>query len=466
MGQRLFPELQGWALTLTLCLASVVVGGTSSVVVGGTAPYSPNWESLDARPLPAWFDEAKVGVFLHWGIFSVPSFGSEWFWWHWQGDRTPEYVDFMKRNYPPDFQYADFAPQFRAEFFDAGEWADLFLAAGVKYVVLTAKHHEGFTNWPSNFSWNWNSMDVGPRRDLVGELAAAVRKRGIHFGLYHSLYEWFHPLYLKDKESGFKTQSFVMQKTMPELYEIVNKYEPEVIWSDGDWEAPDTYWNSTGFLAWLYNDSPVKDTVVVNDRWGAGTSCRHGGFYNCADKFAPGTLQRHKWEMCTSVDTRSWGYRRNMRATDLLSGRDIVAGLLETVSCGGNYLLNVGPSREGWVAPVFQRSLLALGEWLRVNGEAVYGSRPWRAQNDSSTPGVWYTQKGGAVYAGVLTWPKDNVLVLASVKATPDTQVSLLGYPDDLKWSSKGALEVWLPPVAPSAGPSALAWVLRLLNVE
>ncbi len=218
--------------------------------------YTPDWNSLDTRPLPQWYDDAKVGIFIHWGIFSVPSFYSEWFWNDWQHNPpVQEVVDFMKKNYPPNFTYADFAKEFRAEFFDPNEWADIFEASGAKYVVLTSKHHEGYCMWPSANSWNWNSMTVGPNRDLVGDLANAIRNRtSLRFGLYHSLFEWFNPLYLDDKNSGFKTQSFVDLKTMPELYDIVNNYKPEVIWSDGDWETTDAYWKSTEFLAWLYND--------------------------------------------------------------------------------------------------------------------------------------------------------------------------------------------------------------------
>jgi alpha-L-fucosidase len=161
----------------------------------------------------------------------------------------------MQKSYPPDFTYADFANDFRAEFFNATQWAELFQASGAKYIVLTSKHHEGYCLWPSSNSWNWNSMTVGPNRDLVDELATAIRNTtDLRFGLYHSLYEWFNPLYLDDKSSGFKTKNFVEMKTMPELYDLVNKYHPEVIWSDGEWEATDDYWNSTDFIAWLYND--------------------------------------------------------------------------------------------------------------------------------------------------------------------------------------------------------------------
>ncbi|XP_009076383.1 PREDICTED: tissue alpha-L-fucosidase, partial [Acanthisitta chloris] len=257
------------------------------------------------------------------------------------------------------------------------------------YVVLTTKHHEGFTNWGSPVSWNWNSVDTGPHRDLVGELGQALRESNLRYGLYHSLMEWFHPLYLADKQSGFKTHNFVLKKTMPELYDLVLKYKPDLIWSDGDWEAPDSYWNSTSFLAWLYNDSPVKDTVVVNDRWCNNCSCHHGGYYNCADKYKPGTLPAHKWEMCSSIDKLSWGYRSNMSIAEVMDEASIIEELVQTVSLGGNYLLNVGPTKEGVIAPIFQERLLALGRWLDTNGEAIYESKPWRVQVETSPDTVW-----------------------------------------------------------------------------
>uniref|UniRef100_U3ICU5 alpha-L-fucosidase n=1 Tax=Anas platyrhynchos platyrhynchos TaxID=8840 RepID=U3ICU5_ANAPP len=385
--------------------------------------YSPDWGSLDARPLPAWFDRAKVGVFVHWGVFSVPAWGSEWFWWHWRGEHRADYERFVRQRYPPRTDYADFAPHFTAHDFQPRRWARLFQRAGARYVVLTTKHHEGFTNWGSPVSWNWNSVDTGPHRDLVGELGQALRESNIRYGLYHSLLEWFNPLYIADKESGFKTQNFVLKKTMPELYDLVLKYKPDLIWSDGDWEAPDSYWNSTSFLAWLYNDSPVKDTVVVNDRWCNNCSCHHGGYYNCADKYKPGSLPAHKWEMCSSIDKLSWGYRSNMHIDELMDEASIIEELVKTVSFGGNYLLNVGPTKEGVIPPIFEERLLALGRWLDTNGEAIYESKPWRVQvEDTGT--VWYTSKGPVVYAIFLVWPQDNVLQLSSPTPSPATQIS------------------------------------------
>jgi len=375
----------------------------------------------------------------------------------------------MKNNYPPSFTYADFAPMFHAEFFNPDYWADLFKAAGARYVVLTSKHHEGFTNWPSKVSWNWNSMEVGPKRDLVGDLANSIRNRtDIHFGLYHSMFEWYHPLYLQDKAAGYKTTKFPEAKALPELYEIVNAYKPDVIWSDGDWEAPDVYWNSTGFLAWLYNESPVKDTVVTNDRWGSGTPCHHGGYFTCSDKYDPGVLQKHKWENCFTIDRSSWGFRRNAVSGDYLTVIEILTSLARTVSCGGNILINVGPTSDGMIAPIFEDRLRSLGSWLGVNGEAIYSSKPWTHQNDTVTSYVWYTSKDASVYAISLAWPKDNMLTLGAATATPQTTVSMLGYKGALKWMSlgpSGGIIVSIPSIPVDQLPSEWAWVFKLDNL-
>jgi len=441
---------------------------------GILSQYLPTWDSIDARPLPLWYDEAKVGIFLHWGVFSVPSFGKEsaFLWDYWMsGD--PDIVEFMRKNYKPDFTYADFAPGFHAEFFNPDHWVDIFKAAGAKYVVLTGKHVEGFTNWPSKVSWNWNSMDVGPKRDLVGELADALRRQeGIRLGLYHSLFEWFNPLFLADKASGFKTTKFPEAKTLPELYEIVNAYKPDLIWSDGDWDAGYEYWNSTGFLAWLYNDSPVKDTVVTNDRWGAGTACHHGGYYTCQDHFDPGVLQKHKWENCFTLDRVSWGFRRNAVSSDFRTVYELIEQLVRTVSCGGNVLINVGPTSDGMISPIFEDRLRAFGGWLQVNGDAIYSSKPWIYQNDTVTSYVWYTSKssasGTSVYAISLAWPKNNMLTLAAAISTQHTTVSMLGYKGALTWTSlgpSGGIIVSIPPISVDQLPCDWAWVFKLDNL-
>ncbi|NXA52884.1 FUCO2 fucosidase, partial [Nothocercus julius] len=405
--------------------------------------YEPTWQSLDARPLPAWFDEAKLGVFVHWGVFSVPSFGSEWFWWYWQKEKRVPYVKFMEANYPPGFRYEDFGPLFTAEFFDPNQWADILKASGAKYVVLTSKHHEGFTLWGSKYSWNWNAVDVGPKRDLVGELATSIRNRtDLHFGLYHSLFEWFNPLFLEDATNMFKTRMFPTSKSLPELYEIVTKYQPEIIWSDGSGNAPDTYWNSTGFLAWLYNDSPVRDTVVTNDRWGVGSICRHGGFYTCSDRYNPGHLLPHKWENCMTIDKQSWGYRRDAKLDDYLTIEELI-----------------------------KERLRQMGTWLQVNGEAIYGTKPWRAQNDSVTPEVWYTSRPreGQVYALFLNWPISGTLALGEPRAMlGETEVRLIGHKELLKWAAleEKGMVVALPQLSLKQLPCQWGWALQMTNVN
>ncbi|KAK7904220.1 hypothetical protein WMY93_016827 [Mugilogobius chulae] len=430
------------------------------------AKYEPTWDSIDSRPLPPWFDQAKFGIFIHWGIFSVPSFGSEWFWNYWH-DKRPEYVDFMKRNYPPDFTYQDFAPHFTAEFFDPKEWTDIFSASGAKYIVLTTKHHEGFTLWGSKNSWNWNAVDVGPKRDLVSELSDTLRKNSdLRLGLYHSLFEWYNPLFLLDKANYYNTSYFPSSKTLPELYELVMKYKPEVLWSDGDGDAPDKYWNSTGFLAWLYNDSPVRDTVVTNDRWGFGSICKHGGYYTCSDRYQPGHLLKHKWENCMTIDTKSWGYRRNAALKDYLSTQQLLSTLVETVSCGGNLLMNIGPTHDGRISPIFEERLRQVGQWLKVNGEGIYNSSAWRAQNDSVTPNIWYTCKPQekTVFAFLLQWPDSGSVILTEpVPTEGQTKVELLGY-GALKWESvkPSGLKVLLPSLTLNQMPCLWAWTLKI----
>lgn len=449
-----------------LFLLSVLLIG-----IDGTPKYEPNWQSIDSRPLPEWYDQAKFGIFIHWGVYSVPSFGSEWFWFYLQKQKAQAYVDFMQKNYPPNFKYQDFAPMFTAEFFDANEWTNIFASSGAKYIVLTTKHHEGFTLWGSKNSWNWNAVDVGPKRDLVGEVATSLRAHSdLRLGLYHSLFEWFNPLFEQDAANAFKTNYFPTTKTLPELYEIVSKYKPEVLWSDGDEGASDQYWNSTGFLAWLYNDSPVRETVVTNDRWGAGCICKHGGYYTCTDRYQPGHLLKHKWENCMTIDSRSWGYRRNAPLSDYLTIQQLVGSLVETVSCGGNLLMNIGPTHDGRISPIFEERLRQMGQWLKVNGEAIYNTTAWRVQKDAVTPTVWYTSRPQekSIFALLLEWPNNGSVVLNEPVVTQaQTQVVLLGH-GPVKWElvKPSGLRVQLPQLSINQMPCQWAWTLKLTGAS
>ncbi|KAK3585974.1 hypothetical protein CHS0354_038519 [Potamilus streckersoni] len=307
-----------------------------------------------------------------------------------------------------------------------------------------------------------------------GMLANSIRKRtNIKLGLYHSLFEWFNPLFLQDQANKFATNYFVTSKTMPELYELVNTYKPDIIWSDGGDGALDTYWNSKEFLAWLYNDSPVKDTVVTNDRWGTNCGCKHGGYLTCKDRYNPGKLQQRKWENAMTLDRSSWGYRREATLNDFLTIEELITLIVETVSCGGNILINVGPTKDGRITPIYEERLRQMGQWLKVNGEAIYKTKPWTSQNDTVAPNVWYTSKksetGTRVYAFVLKWPETDILYLGSPSPSSLTRVTLLGYPSPIPWripaSQPSGIELLIPVISVNAIPCQWAWVFTMENL-
>ena len=229
--------------------------------------WQPNWDSLDKRPTPQWWLDAKFGIFIHWGVYAVPAFSkvgeySEWY-WHSLVENKAEYVNFHQKNYGPGFQYADFIPQFKAELFNPEQWADVFERSGAKYIVLTSKHHEGWTLWPNeqaNKSWGrpWNAAETGPMRDLLGDLSKAVRKTSVKMGIYYSLYEWYNPI--------FKTNvdEYVDKHMIPQFKDVVTKYAPSVIFSDGEWDYPSSTWRSEELLSWLFK------RVAMQGRGGGG----------------------------------------------------------------------------------------------------------------------------------------------------------------------------------------------------
>jgi alpha-L-fucosidase len=419
----------------------------------------PRWESIDRRPTPAWFEDAKLGIFIHWGVYSVPAFAprtevstyARYSEWYWKRLATPdmeghkEFKAFHDRVYGPATKYQDFASQWKAEMYDPTQWADLFARAGARYVVLTSKHHDGFCLWPSRESWNWNAVDVGPHRDVAGDLVKAVKAKGLKMGFYYSLYEWFNPLYHED------VGRYVDTHMLPQMKDLVTRYEPDVVWTDGEWDHPSSTWKAEEFLAWLFNESKVGETVAVNDRWGKETRAKHGGYYTTEyglvhDKDASAEAIPHPWEECRGIG-HSFGYNRAETVADYGSPQKLVALLADTVSRGGNLLLDIGPAADGRIPVIMEERLLQLGEFLKTNGEAVYGTRKWRAYSEGET--VRYTAKGDAVYAIVLGWPGRTV-TLKAPRATGATKVRLLGSPAPVRFSkSGGGLRIEVPESAP-----------------
>jgi alpha-L-fucosidase len=469
--------------------------------------YEATWESIDSRPTPAWWSDARFGIFIHWGVYSVPAFApkGEYAEWYWNRLDAPPKHDmsanetrirgetraFHQRVYGKDFPYFDFAPRFTAELFDADQWADIFQRAGAKYVVLVSKHHDGFALWPSktaNESWGrpCNAVDIGPRRDLVGELSAAVRKKNLEMGFYFSLYEWFNPLWLTNKDA------YIERHMIPQFKDLVTRYSPAVIFSDGEWELPSEKWRAPELLAWLFNDSPVAQQVVVNDRWGRETRHHHGGYYTTEyGAGLPGSS--HAWEENRGIG-HSYGYNRNEDLDDYATGQRILLTLIDTVSRGGNLLLNVGPTADGRIPVEMQDRLAYVGRWLAQNGEAIYGTRVFREgaqwsagrrqELDTSTnyrakydvealtlhpaPGdarkeILFTRRDRTLYAIVPRYPQGS-LIVRDVRLAKDARIALLGTRhQDVRWQQKGGdLVISAPVLADGELPFAGACTFRI----
>lgn len=424
--------------------------------------YENSWESLNSRPVPEWFADAKFGIFIHWGLYSVPAYTdkgvyAEWYMQQYRDEKTGAYA-FHNRVYGPDTRYEDFVADFKAELFDAKKWAELFRKSGAKYINLVSKHHDGFCMYKSDYAWNWNSVDVGPHRDFARELKDALEGTGVRFGVYHSIYEWFHPLYLKDPEQ------YAVEHLIPMLKELVEKYQPATLFTDGEWEHPSSVWHSTEFLQWLYNESSVKDYVVPNDRWGKETRGHVGGNFTTEygwvsgeDRIEDVVLDR-PFEECRGIG-KSFGLNRNEDLADYMTAKELLQTLCSLVSKGGNFLLNIGPAADGTIPVIMEERLLQMGDWLRVNGEAIYGSRVYSKEQQ---PGIYYTCKGNDVYVIMERFPFGEQ-VLELVDYDPALKVSLLGsdaVPEITDCGGK--VKLVFPPIDPETVDSSWLYTIRL----
>ncbi len=350
-------------------LLSLSLAVASSLSLPSQEP--PSWEQLDARPVPQWFQDAKFGIFIHWGVYAVPSFCdtstySEWY-QHWVDTNAHNGLErqFHERVYGKDFAYRDFAPRFQAELFDPAQWASLFRRAGAKYIVITSKHHDGFCLWPNDKvnevrGYPWNAMVTGPKRDLLGELSAAVRKEGVKFGLYYSFLEWHNPLFSRS------IPDYVEQQMFPQVQELIARYQPAVFWPDGEWEHPDTTWRSRELLHWIRTHASNPDEIVVNDRWGKSERGERGDFYTTEYGGYGGSktfLGQKPFEECRGIG-HSFAFNRAENHDIYLSRTECVHTLIDLVSRGGNLLLDIGPAADGTIPVIMQDRLLAMGRWL------------------------------------------------------------------------------------------------------
>jgi len=338
----------------------------------------PNWESLNQRGYPQWFQDAKLGIFIHWGLYSVPAYASkegygEWFY---RGlmQKEPERMRIM--SYYADTtlstfdQYKELTKYWHAELWNPEEWADLFEYAGAKYVVLVTKHHDGYCLWDSKFQPEWNSVVSGPKRNIVKELTTAVRNKGLRMGFYYSLPEWTNPRHIWMVDPDNEIGDYIDHYMVPQFKELVTRYKPDLIFSDGDWNNTAEQLRSQELISWYYNT--VGKDAIVNNRWGNGT--KHG--FLTPEYSAGITNTEVPWAECRGLG-RSFGLNRNEDLDNYMTDKELIQHFLELVAHGGGMTLNVGPNADGTIPLIQQERLRSLGKWLEINGEAIYGSRPY-----------------------------------------------------------------------------------------
>jgi len=349
----------------------------------------------------------------------------------------------------------------------------------------TAKHHDGYTMWAGNgSSWNWNSVDTGPHRDLIDELATAAAKQNVGFGIYHSKFEFFNPLYLQDRLNNFTTNNFVPQVVDRQRYDLVMRYKPILWHEDGAWMAPMTYWKSREFLDWLITDSPVADIVATEPDIGQPCDSKLPDFYH-GDSWAndcrfPGVLWPHHFTNQCSIQKSSWSYDRSGSLSDYKNSDDLVFHLVATCAWNGTYSLNIGPTSDGRILPIFEERLREIGSWMNTNSEAIYNSRPYKLGNDTAqifyttqpaTKGLLYAVytscygDGGSVHA-CTGYPTNGTVFLKTPIPSDTTTANLLGY-GKVTWTGKSGqagITIALPTVQPPT--LTYAWTIKLTDVN
>ena len=335
------------------------------------------WESLNQRGYPQWFSDAKLGIFVHWGLYSVPAYaGKEGYGeWLYKGlmSRDPGRMRamsyFADTSLPVREMYAQLTDHWHGELWQPQEWARLFREAGAKYVVLVTKHHDGYCLWDSPQQPDWNSTVSGPRRNIVADLTEAVRAEGLTMGFYYSLPEWSNPRHIWTVASADSTADYVDNYMVPQFKELVSRYKPELIFADGDWDFSADQLRSVELIDWYYKT--VGPNAIVNDRWGRGT--QHG--FRTPEYSAGIADTTRPWAECRGIG-RSFGLNRNEDLDNYLTSTALIQHFCELVAHGGGLTLNVGPYADGTIPLIQQERLRDLGRWLQVNGEAIYGSRP------------------------------------------------------------------------------------------
>jgi alpha-L-fucosidase len=470
--------------------------------------YEADWESLKQYECPEWFRDAKLGIYTHWGPYSVPSWENEWYprlmYINEPAQKDNSYT-YHKKTWGDvsEFGYKDFIPLFTAEKFNADEWADLFKKSGAKFAGPVAQHHDGFVMWNSDLT-TWDAMDMGPHRDILKELSEAVRARDMKFVTsFHHAFNWkyYEPSYELEKtdtkdplftgvdkiyppvhEPGAPASQEFLNMWLAKTKEVVDKYQPDYLWFDFCWGEPEFESYKKEFLAYYYNKAQEwgKDIVVTykNNNLPPGVAILD------LERGKLDTLSKEPWITDTSVDLKSWCY---ITDPEYKTVNSLIDDFIDIVSKNGNLLLNIGPRPDGTIPDEQAKLLLGIGEWLSINGEAIYGTRPWKMYGEGPTKMVeghmteWenkgksftakdirFTTDENNLYAICLDWPEDGHCLIKclndqekiSVKGIKT--VSMLGVEGNLEWEQDHyGLHITFPETKPCQNAYSLKITLK-----
>lgn len=425
--------------------------------------YKPNKESVSKHKVPEWFHDAKLGIFIHWGLYSVPAYApvgfnypddirkhgieeylknnpyAEWYLNTLRISGSPT-QDYHEKIYGEEFSYDDFIPIFNKAIkkWNPEEWAELFKKSGAKYVVLVTKHHDGFCLWPSKYD-NPIKRNYCTNRDIVGDLTEAVKNKGLIMGFYYSGgLDWsINPNPIKNGESYASTinkSKEYMEYANNQWYELIDEYKPLILWNDIAY-PPNT--NINEIFAYFYNKFPEG---IVNDRWmqpqKGGTRFHHD--YITPEYKTFKKAKKQKWELTRGIGS-SFSYNKSEKEDDYLRPEEMIRLFVDVVSKNGNLLLNVGPMADGTIPNIQKKCLLELGKWLNVNGEAIFGTRPWIRAEGITTEGieVRFTQKPDSLFVFLLDIPKESTITIKSLDLADNAIIKWLGYNEAIKWVKK-----------------------------
>lgn len=463
----------------------------------GTAVFQPDSASIaENYKIPDWFRDAKFGIFIHWGVYSVPAFSNEWYPREMYIKDSKVYQHHIEKyGNHTEFGYKDFIPMFKAEKFNAAEWVSLFKNAGAKYVVPVAEHHDGFSLYASTVN-KWNSLEMGPMKDITGELKKAADEQGLHFGLsiHRAENAWFYnggmkfpsdvqtgkfsSLYgecleepgghTRDCPEGAGFNEHSINSWLEHTYELIDLYQPELMWFDwtvGKYPFQPTFYK---FMAYYYNNAiDWNKEVVVNTKFGYGDNIQVFDI----ERGKSETARAFPWQTDTSVGKKSWGY---IDGEENKSPNQIIDDLVDIVSKNGNLLLNIGPRPDGTITEGQQEVLLQIGSWLALNGAAIYGTRPWKVAGEGSQQGtagaftdneesvytaqdIRFTTKGDTLFAISLEWPESDVTIKSIGTDLKVADVELLGAAEKPQWKQTAeGLQVKYPVEKPSDFAHAL----------